>query len=304
MKKMILFILIIVWSILGTGCSYMMSLSTVKNDMDKDWYKTQIQPIREVKVLILANEPDPGLEYTIKEVSDEMIKQVGISLNVIGYAPITKKFSGGTRGALQTLRVAAEEPKIKYDMAITTWGVMGMDVMAPLGFFMLGVIDDTYRRYVVVRVKSKFILLHEVYHAFIFEHAHGQCVMMSGLWPIGSSCYWLEKENWDEVLKNKWRNFTDIPDIDEENRPDKITAGKEDIERMESIQRAIRQTDKLHLEYPWLKDWKMPWQFDPSWEEGMPLPKAYLDQVRNCSDCATTNPGLAGLKEIAEEGKK
>jgi len=281
-----------------SNCSYVMSLSTVKEDMDKDWYKEKIQPTREVKILILANEPDLKLEETIKEASDDMIKQVGISLNIIGYAPITKKFVGSTKSALQTLYTASEDPKVNYDIAITTWGVMGMDAMAPLGFFMLGVIDDTYRRYIVIRIRSKFILLHELYHAFIFKEAHGQCVMMSGLWPIGSSCIWLEQKNWDEVIENKWRTFGEIPDIPSKNRPDVIIP-KGGLEKsiQDSEKRAAEKLDKLYKEKPILKDWRMPWQFDSDWEEGRPLPKSYIDQVNNWQKTLeVTNPDLIKLK--------
>ena len=66
------------------------------------------------------------------------------------------------------------------------------------------------------------ILAHEVAHAFVFNTAHGSCLLMSGFYPAGSSCYWLEKPDWEEVMKNKFRNFSVKPNIPKENVSDDI----------------------------------------------------------------------------------
>lgn len=86
----------------------------------------------------------------------------------------------------------------------------------------VGLIDDTYRRYIVIKTNDKFILAHEIMHAFIFNNVHGKCLMQGGLYPIGKGCVWLGRGNWEEAMGNKWRNFSERPQIPEEYQPDKI----------------------------------------------------------------------------------
>jgi len=220
-------ILFLVLIFLLPGCSYLMSLDSVKKDMDKPWFQEKLNPPREIQVLILSNEPDKDLEEVIAEASDEMMKQTGMRLNIIGYASIDKTFVPSQRGALQILHEAAESPGVRYDLAITTWGVMGIDAMIPFVGVMFGAIDDVYRRYIILRVKTKFILLHEIFHAFIFDRVHGGCITNSGwTFPLGTRCYWLTERDWQETMKNKWRDFREPVSIPEELRWDIIKEKK------------------------------------------------------------------------------
>ncbi len=94
----------------------------------------------------------------------------------------------------------------------------------------VGLIDDTYRRYIIIRKNDKFVLAHEIMHAFIFNNAHGECLMQGDLYPIGKGCVWLGRENWEEAMRNKWRNFNKLPQIPEQNQQDKIAESRKEAQ--------------------------------------------------------------------------
>ena len=176
-------------------------------------FQAQNRPVREIQLLVFSNTPDDHERITkfLKECSDIIEEQVGIRLRISGFQPI--KWSGlSARGVLTDMHREAGEGG--FDMAVAFTGrLLPQDslVLVGLGGF-VGVIDDTYRKYVVVRVMDKYVFIHEFFHAFIFNQAHSQvCIMSSGFYPLGRGCVWLGEDDRREVLQNKWRSFDEKP---------------------------------------------------------------------------------------------
>jgi len=77
-----------------------------------------------------------------------------------------------------------------------------------------GVIDDVYRRHIVLRTKDSRILLHELVHAFLFSETHTDGLMAAARICVipGFACFngssHLSARDRDEILQNKWRNFS------------------------------------------------------------------------------------------------
>ena len=95
-----------------------------------------------------------------------------------------------------------------------------------------GVIDDVYRRYIVLKKMDSKTLLHEMYHAFIFSHKHSESGIMQAnlisIFPFVpihlNSSTDLSPSDRKAVLENKWRDFnlpvnikSDLETIIEEN---------------------------------------------------------------------------------------
>jgi hypothetical protein len=77
-----------------------------------------------------------------------------------------------------------------------------------------GVIDDVYRRHIVLRTKDSRVLLHELVHAFLFSETHTEGLMASvricvipGVACLNGSSQ-LSARDKNEVLQNKWRDFS------------------------------------------------------------------------------------------------
>ena len=170
---------------------------------------------------MLFGDKSRGLERLITETSDELERQVGIRLRIIGYRQMEEGLALIPRNVLQRMHEASGSDGA-FDIGITECWLTGLDLAVPVLHGWLGIIDDTYRRYIVIRVRSKFVLLHEIYHAFLFSHDHGGCVMFTGLLPIGMGCIWPERNDWKEILENKWRDFSVPPKIPSEDRMDLV----------------------------------------------------------------------------------
>jgi hypothetical protein len=83
----------------------------------------------------------------------------------------------------------------------------------------LAVIDDTWRRYIVLWHWHPAVLRHEVYHAFIPTNGHSGCGLMSSISaarffpftpPVILKQYLCEEDR-DVVLRYKWRKFDEEP---------------------------------------------------------------------------------------------
>lgn len=112
----------------------------------------------------------------------------------------------------------------KYDMAIWLRN-FPIHEYATIFFIptYLAVTDDTYRRYIIMKVNSPYVLAHEIMHGFVFSTAHSACLLDgSGFYPFTSGCIWLTKGNWEEAISNKWRDFNKRPEIPSEYRQDLI----------------------------------------------------------------------------------
>ncbi len=113
----------------------------------------------------------------------------------------------------------------QYDIAVAFAGFSASEL---LQYVLIGnwegIIDDTYRRFIVIRRMTAQVLLHEVCHAFLFSHVHTWGVrhlmtpltlyVLPGIMPINRSNH-LREQDRIEIIRNKWRSFEIRPSLDE-----------------------------------------------------------------------------------------
>ncbi len=155
-----------------------------------------------------------GLREIMDECSQLLVQQTGIEISVTRYATISWK-STDRADVLQQVADTMKNVSYPYDMAIA---FAPMSFAQRLSFAAFGgwegVIDDVYRRYIVLRVIDSNVLMHELVHGFLLSttHTHGlmsaaKICLIPGIACIPRSMY-LDREGRDELLRNKWRNFS------------------------------------------------------------------------------------------------
>jgi hypothetical protein len=223
MKKLpIIFLLFLV------GCAH---FGTVKSKMDDPDFQLQNQPIRIVNIEVINDgfSKDAVLD-SIMRVSDDLTKQVGITLSIKEYRE-GEISSFGHRQAVRNLSKNTFEPT-KFDLIIgfSTRSIVSHLIEASsMGWAWLGVIDDTWRKFIVIKMLDDRVLLHEIYHAFIFNTVHSSSGIMSNaivkvpLAPILFNLpHYISNKDREEVLRNKWRDFSERPEIPAEYRSDTL----------------------------------------------------------------------------------
>jgi hypothetical protein len=191
--------------------------------------------LRTLRIILIYNNNvnlDKALEM-VREASNLTEKEVGINFHIIKTIPIGGNSEYGNITikdhiiALRQLRSLAMIYGYKdkdYDMVL---GFANDPILTKtLGWFMnkpFGVIEDTYRRYIVFQHPTVKVVRHEVYHAFILTEGHTTRLMgsLSVLNPSPTAS-WLNKRDRDEVLINKWRDFSMKPEISLEYRQDRL----------------------------------------------------------------------------------
>jgi len=165
----------------------------VKPFLKSEQLQAENLPTRNLRVLAVTDESHREtkiIEFTDR-CSQLIEQQVGIRLEVVGW----KDVQWNTRfSALRMLKNVADKTwndRDRFDLAVAFTGLTlhGDGIMLALGAgTWLGVIDDTYRRFIILKVLDPYVLLHELFHAFIFSEAHSQkCIMTTGFYPIGKN---------------------------------------------------------------------------------------------------------------------
>ena len=205
--------LVIFFSVLLCGCGITRSIEYSAHDQTSQQHN---MPVRQVAVVVLV--PDDRhlteLGKIIDECSQLLFQQTGIRIFVKNYQTISWK-SSDRAGMLQQVSDSMKAFSDPYDMAVA---------FAPMSFPQLlsfaafggweGVIDDVYRRYIVLRTIDSNVLLHELVHGFLFSNTHTHGLMSATricLVP-GIACFHrsmdLDREDREEVMRKKWRNFS------------------------------------------------------------------------------------------------
>lgn len=194
--------------------------ATVKNQMNDSDFMAQNQPVRELKILVASDgsHTKDQIDQFLQECSEIFREQVGITFIPLKYIWIQWE----NRDVIPMLEELARSTEgYEFDLAIgfTRWTTGELLTRNLVGAWE-GCIDDTYRRYIVVKHLDKRTLLHEVGHAFIFSHAHSNSGLMMPVSfqivpfiPIKFESIYLSSEDRIEVLKNKGRQFAQIPMI-------------------------------------------------------------------------------------------
>jgi len=160
------------------------------------------------------------IEKFVSKCSRLVEMQVGIRLEIQDWYQI--KWEDELDDIIKTeMRVAADtwDKRNQFDVALTF--IYFVHHIAG-GKLPLGATDTFYWRYIFVRELDPYILLHELFHTFLFQQVHSDDWVMRGARPsYGSEWYWLTPEARKEVLRNKWRNFNVMPAKGEEERKSK-----------------------------------------------------------------------------------
>ena len=199
------------------GCG---SIDTIKSQINDPVFQQENLPVRILKVAIATDNSreEPEINSLLQETSNSLREQLGIELNRV----MTKSIKWSIRtpeGMVEDMRKNFSTPeKYQFDIAIAPTTFTSLDKgLQLLGLFFpvptwYGCIDDTYRRYIVIKTLDKVDLLHEIFHAFILSEDHGDGVMNStqlqivpGI-PLNKTEYLTSKHR-KEALKNKRRNF-------------------------------------------------------------------------------------------------
>ncbi|MDA8239673.1 MAG: hypothetical protein M0Z67_04780 [Nitrospiraceae bacterium] len=219
-KKFLFCLLAAITALVLASCA---SVGTVQSRLEDDQFKMQNLPVRTLRVCVVT---DPGRKKDsvaglLREVSLSLAEQVGIRLETVMTADMTFETSGQD-GMINQLYKKVFARRSDFDIAIAFTSFSTGDyllkllslVTVPLPVWH-GAIDDTYRRYIVVKSLDKQVLIHEIFHAFIFARAHGGGVMravslqpLPFMRPVGTTVFLTESDR-KEVLLNKWRNFSE-----------------------------------------------------------------------------------------------
>jgi hypothetical protein len=181
-------------------------------------------------LVVTENEIDQaerdGITDWIGECSTVIDEQVGIVLNpnrfiVAGELPYINDRPKRLT-ALYRIGKAYDD----WDMMIEFAGYSASDILLQLLGCVIpvptyhGYIDDTYRRVIVLKTRSKRIAIHEFFHAFILSHEHSDEGVMQAMGIIllpftpqlNNTLYLCESDR-QEVIKNKWRDFSVKPAV-------------------------------------------------------------------------------------------
>lgn len=204
MKKLVLLILLVCLP----GC-YAGSVKPLLNRPD---FKAENEPIRTLRVLVLTDQSirKDDIEKFVSKCSGLVERQVGIRLEIVDWHEI--KWEDELDDIIKMeIRVAADtwSQRDRFDIALTfvyfVYNLAG-------GKLPLGATDTFFWRYLFVRELDPFILLHELFHAFLLNRRHSDdWVMRAGRPAYGNEWYWLTPEDRNGVLRNKWRDFNIMP---------------------------------------------------------------------------------------------
>jgi tetratricopeptide (TPR) repeat protein len=213
--KKLLFLLVLVCLL---GCY----AGSVKPLLNRPEFKAENEPIRTLRVLLITDHSyqKEEIEKFVSKCSRLAEVQVGIRLEIIDWYQI--KWEDELNDIIKTeIRIARDtwSKRDKFDIAITF--VYFVHNLAG-GHLPLGATDTFFWRYIFVRELDPYILLHELFHAFLFERDHSKDWVMRGArLSYGSEWYWLTPEDRKEVLRNKWRDFNVMPAAGQEEKRSK-----------------------------------------------------------------------------------
>ncbi len=195
---------------------------SVKPLLNRPEFKAENDPVRTLRVLLITDHSyrKEEVEKFVSKCSRLVELQVGIRLEILDWYQINWEDELNDIIKME-IRIAREtwNKRDKFDIAITF--VYFVHHIAG-GQLPLGATDTFFWRYIFVRELDPYILLHELFHAFLLERGHSRDWVMRGARPAyGSEWYWLTPEDRKEVLGNKWRDFNVMPATGQEEKKSK-----------------------------------------------------------------------------------
>ncbi len=208
-RKLVLLILLICL----LGCY----AGSVKPLLNRHEFKAENEPIRTLRVLLITDNSyqKDEIEKFVSKCSSLLEIQVGIRLEILDWYQIKWETETDDITKME-VRIAADtwSKRDKFDITLTfiyfVHNIAG-------GKLPLGAIDTFFWRYIFVGELDPYILLHELFHAFLLKKGHSKdWVMRDARLPYGNEWYWLTPEDRKEVLRNKWREFDVMPATEQE----------------------------------------------------------------------------------------
>jgi tetratricopeptide (TPR) repeat protein len=203
-KKLVFLILLFCF----LGCN----AGSVKPLLNRPEFKAENEPIRTLRVLLITDNTyqKDEIEKFVSKCSNLIEMQVGIRLEIVDGQQIEWEDEVDDIIKME-IRISADtwSKRDKFDIALTfvhfIYNIAG-------GKLPLGATDTFFWRYIFVGELDPYVLLHEVFHAFLLHRGHSQeWVMRGGRPTYGNEWYWLTPEDRKGVLRNKWRDFNVMP---------------------------------------------------------------------------------------------
>jgi tetratricopeptide (TPR) repeat protein len=190
---------------------------SVKPLLSRPEFKAENEPIRNLRILLITDNSyrKDEIEQFVSKCSRLVEMQVGIRLEILDWYQI--KWENELDDIIKMeIRIAGDtwSKRDKFDIALAfvhfVHSVEG-------GKLPLGATDTFFWRYIFVRELDPYILLHELFHAFLLHRGHSkEWVMRGGRPAYGNEWYWLTPEDRKGVLRNKWRDFNVMPATEQE----------------------------------------------------------------------------------------
>jgi Tetratricopeptide repeat len=208
-KKLALLLLLVFLS----GCYS----GSVKPLLSRPEFKVENEPIRTLRILLVTDDSyrESEIKKFVSKCSSLLEMQVGIRLEILDWYQI--KWEDELDDIIKMeIRIATDtwSKRDQFDIVLTfvnfVHSIKG-------GKLPLGATDTFFWRYLFVKELDPYILLHELFHAFLLEQGHSESWVMRGARPpYGNEWYWLTPEDRKKVLRNKWRDFDVMPATEQE----------------------------------------------------------------------------------------
>jgi tetratricopeptide (TPR) repeat protein len=206
MKAKKLLLLIFLFCLLGCNAG------SVKPLLNRPEFKAENEPIRTLRILLITDNTyqKDEIEKFVSKCSNLIERQVGIRLEIVDWQQIRWEDELDDIIKME-IRISADtwSKRDEFDIALTF--VHFIHNIAG-GKLPLGATDTFFWRYIFVGELDPYVLLHEVFHAFLMQRGHSKEWVMRGERPTyGNEWYWLTPEDRKGVLRNKWRDFNVMP---------------------------------------------------------------------------------------------
>ncbi len=277
---------------------------SVKPLLNRPEFRAENEPTRILRILLITDDSyrKDEIENFVSKCSRLVEMQVGMRLEIVDEYQI--KWEDELEDFIKMeIRIAADtwRKKDQFDIALTFVRFVHNTAGGKLP---LGAIDTFFWRYLFVKELDPYILLHELFHAFLLEKGHSKDWVMRGTRPpYGNEWYWLTPEDRRKVLRNKWRDFNVIPATgqEEEKRSKKswfyYKMGSAYLQKREFDQAILLfnkslETNPKHAE-AYISRGRAYYfraEYDKSWEDvnraqawGYEIPAEFLDELRRAS---------------------
>jgi hypothetical protein len=225
MKKIILMILLISL----VGCAYN---GTVKSQLNDNGFQKENLPFRTLSVCVISEGswPKERIETTLSDLSNLMAEQVGIQLRVDRWIDHPVPSFVPTQGLQNLVEIIGKEHQ-NYDLVIgfSSRGLASNLIEMASWTAWLGAIDDSYRKFIIIKFLDERVIEHEICHAFVFDRRHSVNGVLSAAifkLPLAPFLFnmprYVSMEDRQEILRNKWRDFNKKPVIPEKYQADTV----------------------------------------------------------------------------------